>query len=106
MALEQPTVGEANQSRKSCWGCDEWTPYNVGFCSECWSLLPEGDQQVYVLALGASPSIGGAVRVACSQLIKDIRRPKRPYTPVFERPQKKVKRKLPDINLSLGDLEL
>lgn len=104
--MEQPQLGEVNQSRKQCWGCPEWIPYEFGFCDACWSLLSEVEQQVVTLTLGCAPTLGGQIRGAVAQHIKNLRRPPSPpYSPVFQR-EKKVRRELPPINLELGDLEI
>lgn len=104
MALEQPTCGEPNEARKQCWGCDVWTPYNVGFCGPCWELLSEAEKEVFGLSFSTSTTVGGSIRSALAQRVKDLRRPKAIYTPRAK--TEKVKRALPDINLSLEDLEL
>ena len=105
MALEQPKSGEPNQSTKQCWSCESTTPYDIGFCPVCWSLVTNGfDGEAYNLSFRCTPAIGGAIRLALARHIAYLRRPQtRTAKPVIT---SRVRRTLPDISLSLEDLEL
>jgi hypothetical protein len=86
-------------STKKCWSCDAITPYEEGWCDTCYELIPEVLTEP---AVQWTPEpFGGAIRMAIAQVVRDLRRPKRAYTPVFERKTKAGKQKL-----SLGDLGL
>lgn len=103
MDLEQSKSGEFTQATKQCWSCESTVPYDIGFCPVCWQLVSPEDGEIYNLSFGCTPSIGGVIRLTLARHIANLRRPKvytpQPYTA-------RVKRKLPDINLSLEDLEL
>lgn len=102
--MEQPAICEANGSRKQCWACRNYIPYAFGYCAECWAVLSEAEQALLGYSAFLAPALGGAIRVALTQHVQAIRRPKPSYSPRIK--EVKERRKLPDINLNLEDLEI
>lgn len=105
MDLEQPSSGETTQATKQCWSCESTIPYDLGFCAVCWKLVSPADGEVYNASFRCTSTIGGAIRLALARHIANLRRPKveaKTYTPVARLPRAR----LPDISLTLDDLEL
>lgn len=100
--MKQPTVGEPNEATKTCWGCEAKTPYNQGFCEECWEMLSADEQEVYYIAHDSdfSSEIAASVRLGTSNYIKRLRRPiRQTYSPDFLEESS-----LPDLDLGFGEL--
>jgi hypothetical protein len=66
---------------KQCWSCDATTPYDVGWCEECFAKIPLSLRE----AISFEEPWGGRVRMALADTIRAMRygasRPARTYTP-------------------------
>lgn len=120
--IEQPVIGEPNQSTKTCWCCHLVSiPYNKGFCDACWEALPRAVQDLYfsmhanqfrIAEDGTVENIGGIpqvylgfLRMAIVQGLQTQLRPK-PAPGQWASHHEKRKPKLNLSGLTLKDLNL
>lgn len=84
---------------KKCWSCEAVTDYDAGWCPECYDIIPHSFKVIEVL-WGIEPW-AGAVRMALSNIVRNLRRPKPEYQRLTRTKPAPLKRKI-----SLEDLEL
>lgn len=71
----QPLIGEDAGSAKACWSCAHTTPYNQGWCDDCWSSIPDAIQEIYAQTIFLPGLYGGLLRLAIADALRASLRP-------------------------------
>lgn len=73
---DQPIFAEGSGSSKMCWSCAATTPYNQGFCDDCWIAMPVEVKFIYTQVAFLPPPFGGLLRMAVADGLRAALRPR------------------------------